>query len=556
MYTKFFGFNEKPFTITPDPRYLFLSERHNEGLAHLVYGIKDSSGFIQLTGEVGTGKTTLVRTLLTRVPEDTEVALILNPQLGPLEFLAAICDELNIDLPDDALGSKALVGALNEHLLAAHADGRRTILVIDEAQNLSTEVLEEVRLLTNLETARQKLLQIILIAQPELREKLAQQNLRQLAQRVTGRYHLEPLSSRETSAYIDHRIRVAGGLGEVFDAGARREVYRQSRGVPRLINVICDRALLGAYGLETRRVTRSIVRQAAREVSGRGRRVRRWLAPLAGVTAALAIVGLVYFLPAETRTASTVTATAALPAAEQVAPEESEPPAPPPEDTTSIAPPAPTVTARQSLDDILAASAGVTTEEQALGTLLSVWGLGYDASRGNACAQAQSGGLSCLRQRGSWKVLEQLNRPAVLTLADTSGALHSAALISIQGNDAALVIGDREFQVPVIDVWRRWSGQFALLWRPPGGDPSILRRGVQGPKVVWLRQSLAELDPDAYPEPGSSDVFDVELEQYVKEFQRRNLLQTDGLAGQQTQILINSQLGLDGRPRLQTSEAG
>ena len=230
MYLSFFGLNDKPFAITPDPRYLFMSERHGEGLAHLVYGVTESGGFIQLTGEVGTGKTTLVRTLLGQLPDEVDVALILNPQLNALEFLLAICEELGVTLPADTGSSKALVDALNRHLLAAHAGGRRTILLVDEAQNLAAEVLEQVRLLTNLETAKQKLLQIILIGQPELRDLLAQNRLRQLAQRVTGRYHLEPLSKDEALHYIEHRMKVAGALTDVFDAAAKRAVYR----VPRL----------------------------------------------------------------------------------------------------------------------------------------------------------------------------------------------------------------------------------------------------------------------------------------------------------------------------------
>jgi general secretion pathway protein A len=267
MYTSFFGLNEKPFTITPDPRYLFMSERHGEGLAHLVYGVTESGGFIQLTGEVGTGKTTLVRTLLGQIPAEVDIALILNPQLTAVEFLTAICEELGIPLPEDKGSTKSLVDALNKHLLDAHARGRRTILLIDEAQNLAEDVLEQLRLLTNLETAKQKLLQIILIAQPELREKLSQNNLRQLAQRVTGRYHLEPLSREEADKYIDHRLKVAGALTEIFDSRARREVFRLSGGVPRIMNVICDRALLGAYSRETRTVNKRLVRRAANEVS-------------------------------------------------------------------------------------------------------------------------------------------------------------------------------------------------------------------------------------------------------------------------------------------------
>ena len=292
MYTSFFGLNEKPFSITPDPRYLFMSERHGEALAHLVYGVTESGGFMQLTGEVGTGKTTLVRTLLqNRLPENADVAVILNPQLSALEFLETICEELGISGVGEKGSSKALIDALNKYLLTAHADGRRTIILVDEAQNLARDVLEQVRLLTNLETSKQKLLQIILIGQPELRELLARTDLRQLAQRITGRYHLEPLSRDETAEYIEHRLRVAGALGEIFDGAAKREVFNLSQGVPRLINVICDRALLGAYSHESRRVNRTLVRRAAAEISGQAYRpvLLRWATPVM-VTAGVALI--------------------------------------------------------------------------------------------------------------------------------------------------------------------------------------------------------------------------------------------------------------------------
>ena len=292
MYTSFFGLNEKPFAITPDPRYLFLSERHGEALAHLVYGVTESGGFMQLTGEVGTGKTTLVRTLLqNKLPNNADVAVVLNPRLSVIEFLETICEELGILAPELRGSVKALVDALNRQLLNAHAEGRRVILVVDEAQNLSRDVLEQVRLLTNLETAKQKLLQIILIGQPELRELLAREDLRQLAQRITGRYHLEPLSRDETAQYIEHRLRVAGALGEVFDSAAKREVYRLTDGVPRLINVICDRALLGAYSRETRRVNRRLVRRAAAEIKGipYTAPLLRWAIPVVGGVAVAVI---------------------------------------------------------------------------------------------------------------------------------------------------------------------------------------------------------------------------------------------------------------------------
>src|ERR1700752_374010 len=292
MYLKFFGLNEKPFAITPDPRYLYLSERHAEALAHLMYGINESGGFVQLTGEVGTGKTTIVRSLLAQAPKDAEIALILNPRMTAPEFLLSICEELGIEVPGPSRQSlKDLVDILSRHLLEAHAAGRRVVLVVDEAQNLSPEVLEQVRLLTNIETNTQKLLQIILIGQPELRELLGRTELRQLAQRITGRYHLAPLSREETTAYVRHRLQVAGATTDILTSWALREVSRLSRGVPRVINVICDRALLGAYSTDRHRVTARLVRRAAAEVFGR-RFAAYWL-PWAAASAVAAVLAVV-----------------------------------------------------------------------------------------------------------------------------------------------------------------------------------------------------------------------------------------------------------------------
>src|SRR5262245_2640151 len=270
MYTSFFGLHEKPFAITPDPRYLYLSERHAEALAHLLYGINEAGGFIQLTGEVGTGKTTIIRSLLEQLPEHADVALILNPRITPAEFLLTICEELGVPVAEPGRGSvKMLMDLLGHHLLAAHAKGRRVVLIVDEAQNLSAQTLEQVRLLTNLETATTKLLQIILIGQPELRDLLGRPELRQLAQRITGRYHLQPLSSNETLGYVKHRLRVAGSTSEIFTQGALSEAHRLSHGIPRIINVLSDRALLGAFTKEEHRVTGQLVRDAASEVYGR-----------------------------------------------------------------------------------------------------------------------------------------------------------------------------------------------------------------------------------------------------------------------------------------------
>src|ERR1700685_3352869 len=293
MYTSFFGLSEKPFAITPDPRYLFLSERHAEALAHLLYGINESGGFIQLTGEVGTGKTTVVRTLLSRVPHHADVAVILNPRVTPGEFLLTICEELGLSIGEaDRNSVKQMVDALNRRLLEAHAEGRRIIVLVDEAQNLGIDVLEQVRLLTNLETPTQKLLQIILIGQPELRELLDRTDLRQLAQRITGRYHLKPLSREETKGYVRHRLRVAGAAQDIFTPAALSEVHRLSMGIPRVINVACDRALLGAYTQETRKITAGLVRSAAGEVYGR-RYLPWWLGWILGTLGVIGIAGAV-----------------------------------------------------------------------------------------------------------------------------------------------------------------------------------------------------------------------------------------------------------------------
>ena len=245
MYLQFFGLAEKPFAITPDPRYLYLSGRHADALAHLVYGINEAGGFIQLTGEVGTGKTTTIRSLLARAPKNAEIALILNPRLSAAEFLRSLCEELGLGADDSGDGdTKNLVDLFNRYLLRAHGLGRRVVLVVDEARNLTPDVLEQVRLLTNLETETQKLLQIILIGQPELRKLLAREDLRQIAQRITARYHLDPLSREETFAYVRHRLRVAGATTDIFTRAALREIYRISGGIPRVINILCDRALL------------------------------------------------------------------------------------------------------------------------------------------------------------------------------------------------------------------------------------------------------------------------------------------------------------------------
>jgi general secretion pathway protein A len=556
MYTSFFGLNEKPFAITPDPRYLFMSERHGEALAHLVYGVTESGGFMQLTGEVGTGKTTLVRTLLqNKLPNNADVAVVLNPRLSVIEFLETICEELGILAPEMRGSVKALVDALNRQLLTAHAEGRRVILVVDEAQNLSRDVLEQVRLLTNLETAKQKLLQIILIGQPELRDLLAREDLRQLAQRITGRYHLEPLSRDETAQYIEHRLRVAGALGEVFDSAAKREVFRLTEGVPRLINVICDRALLGAYSKETRRVSRRLVLRAAAEIKGipYTAPLLRWAIPVGGGVAVAIIAASLWPLLSERADAP-----AAAPAGAVIAAEST--PAPVPETETAATEPDPAAepepepepepAEEATLDEQLLLAGELTKLGPAFEVLFGIWGLEFSEAVTNGCEMAQNAGYACLMQRGSWSSLRHLNRPAILTLTDSRGKTHHVVLEALQGDRAQLSIAGVRVTHSFLDVTDTWFGDYILLWKPPSGVAFALGLGSRGENVVWLRKSLAAIDERYRAEPLDSGIYDAALEQRVIEFQRDHRLDVDGLAGQQTQIIINSLLGSEDTPRL------
>ena len=533
MYTSFFGLNEKPFAITPDPRYLYLSERHTEALAHLAYGISEAGGFIQLTGEVGTGKTTVLRSLLQQLPPHCDVALILNPRVTPAEFLLAICDELHVKVPEGAAGSvKALVDLLTHYLLDAHGRNRRIVLMVDEAQNLDADVLEQVRLLTNLETATQKLLQIILIGQPELREVLSRPELRQLAQRITGRYHLEALRKRETLAYLRHRLRVAGTPRDLFKQGAMRELHRLSSGVPRIINVIADRALLGAYTREEPTVNAALVRRAASEVYGRPVLSPwiRWLA-VGGAAVGVALIGLVLWrawpVPGEAN------AGAAAPAAVDPAPPAATAPTPP----------------HEPLGTMLARDAAVTTMNSAFGSLFSLWNSAYEPGAAPACEQAAANGLSCVWQRGSLAQLKLVNRPAILSLVDAQGAAHQVVLTGLDETGAKLRIGGADPVVPVAELSDYWFGEFLVLWRPQNtASQRPLRAGMRGDDVRWLRQGLEQLSGIPNPQPG--DYFDAGLQRLVEDFQRSRRLAVDGVAGLQTQLVLDAALGVPGAPTL------
>ena len=545
MYLSFFGLHEKPFAITPDPRYLYLSERHAEALAHLLYGINESGGFIQLTGEVGTGKTTVVRTLLSRVPHHADVAVILNPRVTPVEFLLTICEELGLGIADSDRDSvKQMVDALNRRLLSAHAEGRRIIVIVDEAQNLSAEVLEQVRLLTNLETPSQKLLQIILIGQPELRELLDRTELRQLAQRITGRYHLQPLSQEETRGYIRHRLRVAGAAEEIFTPAALAEVHRLSAGIPRVINVTCDRALLGAYTRETRKVNAALVRLAAGEVYGR-RFMPLWLGWCAGAMGLMAVAGATLggWQLWQRQTASWHTSNNK--AAPRVRPATAT--AIPGPAVAAVKPPS-AVPAAVSINALLAANSAYTGDAAAFRRLLSLWGRAMADDR-DPCGQAAKAGLSCLEQRGSWAQVRALNRPAILTLTGDHGQRHRVVLSALNDQFATLNLGEHNERVALEELSRDWFGEFTVVWKPKTARTRPLSVGMRGDEVRWLRRSLNALQ-GAASDPEHGDVYDEELAIAVQNFQREHRLNVDGIAGVQTQVVLDTALAEPGSPLL------
>jgi general secretion pathway protein A len=555
MYLSFFGLNEKPFAITPDPRYLYLSERHAEALAHLLYGINEAGGFVQLTGEVGTGKTTVVRSLLAQTPRNAEIALILNPRMTAPEFLLTICEELGIGVPDSATQSlKDLVDILSHYLLRAHGAGKRIVLVVDEAQNLAPDVLEQVRLLTNLETDTQKLLQIILIGQPELREILDRTELRQLAQRITGRYHLCPLGRQETAAYVLHRLRVAGATSDIFTARALSEAHRLSGGVPRIINVICDRALLGAYTHDRHRVTGSMMHRGAEEVFGR-RLLPQWLPwGAAAATAVVLALGAVAMWQLDPRgiwdhgpavsAPRTVSVARAVPASGAVhaggaaasAGSRSSSAADPPR-ARDDDPEAPGTNA-VSLATLLAQHASETDPDSAFSKLFALWGARYVAGSVDPCTQAVQQGLQCFVQRGSLAQLRLYNRPAILMLNDDAGMPHQVVLSGL-GNELARIDLGGPHAVRIGDLSRYWFGDFVLLWRPETHPPKALSLGMRGDDVRQLRERLERLRGVKSTEP-ASDLFDAQLGQLVRDFQRTHRLEVDGIAGLQTLVVLNS----------------
>jgi len=523
LYQQYFNFSELPFSISPDPHFMFMSERHQEGLAHLLYGINQGGGFVALTGEVGTGKTTLCHCLLQQLPDNVDIALILNPKLTVQELLATICDELGIN--HAGFAAKQLIDAINQYLLAAYSQGRRTVLLIDEAQNLSLDVLEQIRLLTNLETSKAKLLQIILVGQPELNALLLRQDLRQLNQRITARYHLLPLSLDETRAYIRHRLRVCKGSHRLFNPAAIRKIYHYSQGVPRLINILCDRALLGAYATNAREISPAIIRRAAQEVLGSVKTKRRWYGAAAAILAFGAAAGLQFWHPAMP----------VIEPAKPVVTQQAMLPAPP-------IPAAKPVSFADQLEH-----AGLSFSE-ALAESLKTWHLSSPPGRAADCATVAALGLSCLFGKGNWQELLSLNRPAILAFSDPTGAKRYVLLTGIDDDSAIIRLKDT-VNIPLAELLTIWDGNYLLLWRLPHPGVTEIAPAQQSAAVLWLREQLGKINGKPAGDM-ASQVFDETLKAELIAFQHRQHLTPDGIAGARTLIQLDNQSGASASPHL------
>jgi general secretion pathway protein A len=553
MYSHHFGLSQDPFSIAPDPRYLFMSERHREALAHLLYGVAGVSGaaggFVLLTGDIGTGKTTVCRCFLEQIPTGCHVAYIFNPKLTVAELLQSICDEFHIAVPkleSIAPTVKNYIDTLNAFLLHSHAAGQSCVLIIDEAQNLSADVLEQLRLLTNLETNERKLLQIVLIGQPELRTMLKRPELEQLAQRVIARFHLDALSKSETRHYIEHRLAVAGHTGALpFDEPALQTIYRLARGVPRRINLLCGRALLGAWASGQNRVNRRIVHKAATEVFGpetvpaghaltgsRG----YWLGAL-GLLGGAVLTSLILW-PARIPPPRPVALT---------------PPAPLPmvAAVTPAAPPPQVPAPLETLEDLLPQlTADLTQAWRDLGPL---WKLG--ATDGDPCSTLppRTLALQCYRVSNlTLPMIRQLSQPGILTLQDGAAPPVYALLTGLTDQNATLRLADRLHTVRLVSLGRLWRGDFATYWRQPPGYSADLRDGSSGPVIDRLARQLTLLDGAPATNAASAPTtLDPALRGRVRAFQRAQGLKADGQPGPMTFMQLDSATGMT-EPRLQT----
>ncbi|HAR31914.1 MAG TPA: hypothetical protein DCR65_10340 [Gammaproteobacteria bacterium] len=579
MYEQHFTLRQAPFSIAPDPEFLYLSPGHREAFAHLSYGLTQG-GFVLITGEVGTGKTTLLRNLLREMPPDTDVAFILNPRLTVRELLETICDELGITYDHaDRASTKHYVDALSAHLLEAHAAGRSTLLIIDEAQNLAPVVLEQIRLLTNLETDKRKLLRIMLLGQPELLDLLARKELRQLAQRITARYHLRGLDRQETEAYVIHRLQRAGGSALIFTRPALRRLYRISRGIPRLINLIADRALLGAYAAGQHRVGWRLIGTASREVLGLPG--RRWQQRIA-VTAALVLLGITIvtgwfaFTSSDNPVVVTGTRAAAPDATPAIADTGSTPESAPIDDgsneiaqdgTPTAAPsdsraergstastaaslaqrpvtpavaPLPTPAPNASLDEFTRPDlTSAETQARAYAAAYDRWNADVGSVTADMipCDLAPRVNLQCLGTTGTWQDVADYDLPAVIELWDTGTTPFYGTVIELEGELVTLALGDQTLTLQTSTLANHWYGSFVILWRTPPDYAGSIRPGDRHPTVAWVRDTLVDRERRV---AGSLDrsFFDPTLHEAVIAFQRDAGLPPDGVVGPSTWIAL------------------
>lgn len=505
---------------------MYSSPRHQDALAHLLFGAGQGGGggFVQLTGEVGTGKTTLCRCLLEQIPENTHVALILNPRQDALELLETVCEELKISTRGARGSAKRLVDRLNKYLLATHALGENVIIVIDEAQNLAPEALEQIRLLTNLETETHKLLQIILLGQPELRELLSRPDLRQLAQRITARYHLEPLNKAETSAYVEHRLSVAGRKTPLFSKAALAALFRASSGVPRLINVIAERALLAAYGKNQQRISRATIRQAVEEIMpSHGRRQRRWPWALAGAAATGLVAGVMWWAGSDS---TDLLRSNSL-------------------DVAGKQPGLTATTEPQAAISNLIESQPAASEStgllkgsgpgEALRDLVGVWS-GSLTTSSPKCDRGLSESLHCLRVTGNWNKIRLLGLPVILELPALSGG--HVVVTALGSGQVEILVGSERRILPQETLEVYWLGHYQSVWRMPNYVPRVLRAGDRGPAVVWIKDQLASME--GFAVNPDDPYFGPALVSAIELFQQSQGLSADGVVGPETLMALST----------------
>lgn len=570
MYAEYFGLKQEPFSIAPDPRYLFMSERHREALAHLLYGIRGGGGFVLLSGEIGAGKTTICRCFLEQMPEHCRVAYIFNPKLTVADLLKTICHEFQIPVQHTGIGPATIkdhLDPLNEYLLASHAKGQQNILIIDEAQNLTPHVLEQLRLLTNLETPERKLLQVILIGQPELRQMVARPELEQLAQRVIARFHLGALTESETRQYIQHRMGIGGLRGPLpFSPGAIKRIHTISRGVPRRINLLCDRSLLGAYANGLPKVDEAVVDKAASEVfesdaspsSARPPLPQRpWSAGvgtlLLGAIGGSVAAAVLFWLWPDTNAPAGGAAAPASSAAE-VTPAPTTPSSAPASAPADSAAPESEATHKSSagaeapapLTGLPGAASLLASEAAGLRALGEIWSTPLEGA--DPCASALRERLQCFRtNRMTLNGLGQMDRPAVLTLSLPGQSNRWAVLTAITPEAATLRAGSETWRLPLTVLADIWRGDYATLWRLPPGHQGELKQGDTGAAGVWLRQQFDQL---AIQQPQYAATRS--LASRIEAFQRSQGLEADGLAGPMTFMQLN-QVGGVREPRLKPS---